>query len=57
MEKNPPLCKTCDNRDVAYVLVSGRYTPKLICVYDMSNFPSMHKCDKYVERQYEGDER
>ena len=53
--KQESLCKSCDNRDTAYVYKGGKYVYELICIYDMANFPNMAKCVKYIPRQYEDD--
>ena len=47
-----PLCKTCNNREIDWVLVGKEYVQKLVCVYDKANYPNMHKCI-----QHEPDER
>lgn len=47
------LCNTCDNKDVMFVLVGNNYIPKLVCAYDMVNFPRQTNCDKYAEKDSE----
>ena len=52
MIPNEPLCKTCNNREVEWVLTGKEYKQKLVCVYRKMNYPNMRECV-----QYEPDER
>jgi len=53
---NTPLCETCLNKDTAFVLHGPKYVEEDVCIYDMANFPKMHKCVKYENAQGKDDE-
>lgn len=47
-----PLCQSCINREIEWRLKDNHhYAQVLVCVYDMANFPNMHKCIRYESQE------
>ena len=45
---NNYLCKTCANKDEAYIPHGSNYRLEEICIYDKGGFPRMVKCPEYT---------
>ena len=43
----PPLCKSCQNRDITFVMKGHQYEERLTCDYDMALYPKAYECHKY----------